>query len=281
MIVVLIVVVVAVAVGSSGGGGGGGSQEAGAQPDGATSGKKAAGIGDHVKDGMFTFTITKMRNGLSAYGDDEITQEHAQGQFVILNVTNHGDEAQLFDVTDQHLFDGRNRKYNAESGMFTENDVFLNEINPGNTVKGKIAFDMPRHRAPTRIELHDSPFSDGVTVGLRDAQCPQSPRSGTSTMRRRTMTMGTRPPPRSRPAASTCVWAPTGVRRILGAERPDQAPMAAHAVMRTGAAHPAPGRHDENRRAELPVECGDCGRESPRGEPPVLPGPWAQGALLI
>lgn len=170
VIVVLIVVMVAVVAGSSGGVGGGG-QEAAAQPDGATSGKKAVGIGDHVKDGKFTFTITKMRKGLSTYGDDEITQEHAQGQFVILTVTvtNHGDEAQLFDATDQHLFDGKNRKYNAESGMFTENDVFLNEINPGNTVKGKIAFDMPRHRAPTRIELHDSPFSDGVTVNLRDA----------------------------------------------------------------------------------------------------------------
>lgn len=171
VIVVLIVVVVALAVGGSGGNSGGGDQQAGAQPDGAAPSKNAAGIGDQVKDGKFTFTITKMRKGLSTYGDDQITQEHAQGQFVILNVTvtNHGDEAQLFDATDQYLFDGKGRKYNAESGMFTENDVFLNEINPGNTVKGKIAFDMPKHRAPTRLELHDSPFSDGVAVSLRDA----------------------------------------------------------------------------------------------------------------
>lgn len=165
-IVVLIIIVVVVAI--AGSAGNGGSKQADAQPDGAAP-DKAAGIGDQVKDGKFTFTVTKMRKGLSTYGDNQFTQEHAQGQFVILNVTvtNHGDEAQLFDASDQHLFDGKNRKYNAESGMFTENDVFLNEINPGNTVKGKIAFDMPQHRAPAKVELHDSPFSDGVTVNLR------------------------------------------------------------------------------------------------------------------
>lgn len=44
---------------------------------------------------------------------------------------------------------------------------FLEEINPGNTVKGTLVFDMPKGTEPASIELHDSPFSDGITVQLR------------------------------------------------------------------------------------------------------------------
>ncbi len=44
--------------------------------------------------------------------------------------------------------------------------MFLNEINPGNTVKGMLVFDMPKDAKPTSIELHDSPFSGGVTLRL-------------------------------------------------------------------------------------------------------------------
>jgi hypothetical protein len=45
--------------------------------------------------------------------------------------------------------------------------VFLNEINPGNTVHGKIAFDMPNGVNAMKAELHDSMFSGGVTVNLK------------------------------------------------------------------------------------------------------------------
>ena len=37
----------------------------------------------------------------------------------------------------------------------------------GNTVKGTLVFDMPKGTEPASIELHDSPFSDGITVQLR------------------------------------------------------------------------------------------------------------------
>ena len=47
------------------------------------------------------------------------------------------------------------------------NDVFLNQINPGNTVKGVLVYDMPKGAVPASIELHDSMFSGGATVSLR------------------------------------------------------------------------------------------------------------------
>jgi hypothetical protein len=45
--------------------------------------------------------------------------------------------------------------------------VFFNSINPGNTVHGEIAFDLPPGDAAVKAELHDSAFSGGVTVMLK------------------------------------------------------------------------------------------------------------------
>jgi hypothetical protein len=43
---------------------------------------------------------------------------------------------------------------------------FLEDINPGNEVKGKLIFDVPKPTKLTAIELHDSMFSGGVKVAL-------------------------------------------------------------------------------------------------------------------
>ncbi|HEY3503108.1 MAG TPA: DUF4352 domain-containing protein [Actinocatenispora sp.] len=42
--------------------------------------------------------------------------------------------------------------------------AFLTDINPGNTVTGDIAFDLPKTASIARFELHDSAFSSGVSV---------------------------------------------------------------------------------------------------------------------
>ena len=46
------------------------------------------------------------------------------------------------------------------------NGTWLGALNPGETVYGKIAFDMPAGDKAVKIELHDSMLSDGVTVRL-------------------------------------------------------------------------------------------------------------------
>lgn len=131
----------------------------------------AAGIGDKVQDGRFTFTVTKVRTGVTHLGTNGFGQK-AQGQFVIINVTvsNHGNESQTFDASSQVVYDKAGRKYSAdgEAAVYLDNsNAFLNDINPGNTVKGKLVFDMSKTANANTIELHDSPFSDGVTVSLR------------------------------------------------------------------------------------------------------------------
>ncbi len=41
-------------------------------------------------------------------------------------------------------------------------NVLFNEISPGNTVGGLIAFDMPSSAQAVKAELHDSLFSGGA-----------------------------------------------------------------------------------------------------------------------
>lgn len=131
--------------------------------------KPAAGIGDTVKDGDFAFTVTDVTTAASiggAYGED------AQGRFVIVHVTakNNGNKAEMFDASNQTLFDGKGREFStAEAQMYLESDAFLQDINPGNSVKGKLVFDMPKNAKADRIELHAGVFglSEGTTVSLR------------------------------------------------------------------------------------------------------------------
>ena len=131
---------------------------------------KEAAIGTPVRDGQLEFTVTKVKPGVTRVGGD-VLGENAQGQFVLVHITveNIGAEAQLFADSSQKVRDAEGREFSADTAAaisLEDNDVFLNEINPGNTVKGVLVFDMPKDAKPASIELHDSPFSGGVTVRL-------------------------------------------------------------------------------------------------------------------
>ena len=133
--------------------------------------EKLPGIGDQAKDGKFTFVVTKVEKGPKTIGN-EFLNTKAQGVFWLINVevTNHGNEPQLFTDDNQYLLVG-DTKYSADSeaGIYLEGneEVWLEEINPGNTVKGTLVFDLPEGVTPEMAELHDSPFSGGVKVALK------------------------------------------------------------------------------------------------------------------
>ncbi len=90
---------------------------------------------------------------------------------VHLTVKNTGDEARLFDGSSQKLIDGRSRQFGTASGAaaigLRDSDAFLNNINPGNTVRGILLFDLPKNITLRSVELHVSFLSGGVTVLLR------------------------------------------------------------------------------------------------------------------
>jgi hypothetical protein len=133
---------------------------------------KKPGIGTPVRDGKFEFTVTKVAPPVAQIGDSVLTKK-AQGQFVLVNVTveNIGDKSQMFDGSNQTLFDAKGRKFDADSSaamyLGEQSNSFLNDINPGNKVSGVIVFDIPKGTVLDRLELHDSMLSGGVEVTLR------------------------------------------------------------------------------------------------------------------
>ena len=130
----------------------------------------AAGVGTAVRDGKFEFTVTAIEPGVARVGDDMLGED-AQGQFVLvhLTVTNIGDEAQYFTGSSQKLIDTAGRTHSADDSAaiyLGDAQSLLNQINPGNSVQGTVVFDVPADATPAQLELHDSPFSGGVTVTL-------------------------------------------------------------------------------------------------------------------
>ncbi|RSN57989.1 DUF4352 domain-containing protein [Actinomadura sp. WAC 06369] len=133
--------------------------------------KVADGIGREYRDGKFAFTVTKVKKGVARVGNQYAGSE-AQGQYVLVHITveNIGDEARMFDGTNQTLIDTKGREFEAdtEAAIWSNRDTrsFLEQINPGNSVKGVVIFDVPKNVKLKAIELHDSMFSGGVTVPL-------------------------------------------------------------------------------------------------------------------
>ncbi|GAA0951126.1 DUF4352 domain-containing protein [Actinocorallia libanotica] len=130
---------------------------------------KVAGIGARVKDGKFTFKVTKAGNGPATLGDSFLSHS-PQGRFYLVYVTvkNHGNKPQYFLGDAQKLLAGE-KEFSAdgEAAIYLKDSKSLfEEINPGNTVKGVIVYDIPKKAKPTAIELHDSVLSGGATVSL-------------------------------------------------------------------------------------------------------------------
>ncbi len=125
-----------------------------------------------ARDGKFEFTVTKLECGKTSVGDP-ILAVKAQGQFCIVSVTvkNIGKEAQTFDGTSQKAYDAKNTQYSddseAEVAINKDARTFLEQINPGNSVKGQLVFDVPKGTKLTSIELHDSFLSGGVKIPLK------------------------------------------------------------------------------------------------------------------
>jgi hypothetical protein len=180
----LIAVIAVIAAANSGGGSGTTTSSV----DGATSNdapadsaqdaapaeeKAVPGIGDKVRDGKFQFTVTKVKTSVAEVGDQYLNKK-AQGQFVLVSVkiANIGDKPQTMFGDNQKLFiKGNEYSADTEAAIYAKNSkVLWEEINPGNSVKGVIIFDVPKAAKKfDKIELHDSMFSGGVDVSLAGA----------------------------------------------------------------------------------------------------------------
>ncbi len=133
-----------------------------------------AKLNEPARDGKFEFTVTSIKCAVPSVSDDSgYLSKSAQGQYCEMGVTvkNIGDEAQMFDGSNQYLYNASNQKYTYDSTATLyanpSNSTFLNNINPGNTASGTVVFDLPQGVTPTTAELHDSSLSGGIKVNLQ------------------------------------------------------------------------------------------------------------------
>ena len=138
------------------------------EADDNAAGKNAVetGLNQPARDGEFEFTVTTVKCGATSV-DSDLPSEYC---LVDVTVKNIGDVPQMFDGSSQKAFDAKGAEYShdgvAEMYANEGNATFLETINPGNQVKGRLVFDVPKGTALTEVMLHDSPISGGVRVNL-------------------------------------------------------------------------------------------------------------------
>lgn len=146
--------------------------DAAGEMDANQSGKNAVAgkMNTPATDGKFEFTVTKMRCGVKQVGGEY--GEKAQGEFCLIsvNVKNVGTSAELFNDSSQQALDAAGNTYSVDSGAAVyangDSSTFLEDINPGNTVKGFLVFDVPDGTKLESVVLHESMYTAGIKVPL-------------------------------------------------------------------------------------------------------------------
>ncbi|AHY26864.1 hypothetical protein PBI_ZOEJ_40 [Mycobacterium phage ZoeJ] len=133
----------------------------------------AAPAGSAVRDGKFEFRVVGVERAKTVSdptGNPYMTAT-AQGEFVVvtLSVENVGNEARSFSGVNQKLVDTAGRQYSAHSAA----DMYMNggtgDINPGNAIQARVAFDVAPGTEATELILHDSMLSGGAHLALGSA----------------------------------------------------------------------------------------------------------------
>jgi hypothetical protein len=129
------------------------------------------GIGDKVRDDDYQFVVTKIKCGVSRVGDS-YANEKAQGQFclVSMRVKNVGSDPIDYSSENQALVSTKGKTYSPddEAWIYMDDSDPYGEINPGNTLKTTVPFDIPKKAKPDYLLLKAGVFgfSEGVRVKL-------------------------------------------------------------------------------------------------------------------
>jgi hypothetical protein len=88
---------------------------------------------------------------------------------VSLRVENTGNEGRTFGGGQQYLFDRDGNRHDPDLAATAGNGgarLGSTHLNPGQRLAGTLVYDVPGSAVPVRVELHDAPFSGGVSVTL-------------------------------------------------------------------------------------------------------------------
>ncbi len=131
----------------------------------------AVALGEPATVDGVTFTVTSEECGETTVGQ-EFLETEAQGVFCLFGVTvaNGGTEPLFFDSSNVTGYIG-DTEYGSDSEAtiyLEDNDAFLEEINPGNTIEATVVFDVPADTLLERLELSPGFLSfDKAVVTLR------------------------------------------------------------------------------------------------------------------
>ena len=129
-----------------------------------------AKIGDTVTDGDWSYVVTNLECGVKQVGSDLLGAE-AQGQFCIVDIsaTNNGTKADYFLGSEHKIYDVNGSEYGSDSSawIYLDDNMLVKEVNPGNTSKGQIVFDVPETADLDYILVKSSFLSDGIKVSLK------------------------------------------------------------------------------------------------------------------
>ncbi len=128
-------------------------------------------IGDAVAADGWEITVNEVKDGVSEVGN-EFLSEKAQGQFVTVDISvkNMESSPEYFFEDNIKLADKDGNTYSSDSeaAMYADEEsiLFLEEINPGNTAKGVLVFDVPKDVSPDRLVFEGGIFSDPIEIAL-------------------------------------------------------------------------------------------------------------------
>ncbi|WP_260847974.1 DUF4352 domain-containing protein [Brevibacterium aurantiacum] len=129
------------------------------------------GIGDVVAADDWEVAVNSVKDGVSSVGDEYMGAE-AQGQFVTVNlsVKNTASAPDFFWEDNIKLGDEAGNTYSADSkaGLYADADsiLFAEEINPGNTAKGVLVFDVPADVSPDKLTFEGGLFAEPIEISL-------------------------------------------------------------------------------------------------------------------
>jgi hypothetical protein len=129
-------------------------------------------MGRPARDGKLEFTVTGAKCGVREVGS-EFLNAKPQGEFCLVSVTvkNAAATAETFVDSSQQALDAKGATYGVDSGAGLyangETSVWLEQINPGATVRGKLVFDVPEGTKLTAVVLHESRYTAGIKVPLK------------------------------------------------------------------------------------------------------------------
>lgn len=164
-----LVLVVGISMANGGGSDSGSTSSTGSSEE-TQQEESMAKLGDTVTDGDWSYVVTNLKCGVKQVGSSLFGAE-AQGQFCIvgINATNNGTKADYFLGSDHKLYDANGSEYESDSSawIYLDGNMLLDKVNPGNTSKGQLVFDVPETADLDYILVTSSFLSSGVKVSLK------------------------------------------------------------------------------------------------------------------